>query len=152
MKANPSETNYPYLLTEDRSQLGDAAQARQAFFLAQIESLRNQASFIAFGIALLLPWNATLAAMDYFVEIFPLFKPATSFLLAVSIPMLGMQLVSFALQNVISPQVKLVGGLFFGTAVSIALTIVPQIVKEQSKCYYIVLGLMIAQGCAIAFL
>lgn len=91
MKASsPSETNYPYLLTEDRSQLGDTAQARQAQLIAKIESLRNQVSFLAFGIALLLPWNATLAAMDYFVEIFPLFKPATSFLLAVSIPMLGM--------------------------------------------------------------
>ena len=53
--------------------------------------------YVSFGVALLLPWNATLAAMDYFIEIFPSYNPSFTFLLAVSLPMLGMQIVSFLL-------------------------------------------------------
>jgi hypothetical protein len=40
--------------------------------------------------ALLMPWNATMAAMDYFIDIFQNYQPSFSFLLAVSVPMLGM--------------------------------------------------------------
>jgi hypothetical protein len=57
---------------------------------------------VSFGIALLLPWNATLAAMDYFIEIFPNHSPSFTFLLAVCVPMLGMQVVSFLLQKFLS--------------------------------------------------
>jgi hypothetical protein len=53
--------------------------------------------YACFGVALLLPWNATLAAMDYFIDIFPNHNPSFTFLLAVSVPMLGMQVVSFFL-------------------------------------------------------
>jgi len=68
-----------------------------------MESQTNQTLFLLFGVSLLLPWNATMAAMDYFIKIFPSpdYKPSFTFLLAASGPMLGMQIVSFALQNYI---------------------------------------------------
>ena len=48
-----------------------------------------------FGVGMLLPWNAMLAAMDYFTDKFPDYKPSFSLLVAVSVPMLLVQLVVY---------------------------------------------------------
>jgi len=77
------------------------------------------------GISLLLPWNATMASLDYFTSIFPHYKPDFTFLMAVSVPMLGMQIVSFALQNFIPLALKLTGSLFINTLVTAGIAIVP---------------------------
>ena len=91
--------NFGQLLTEDQTQLDiDWGKNQRSTIVNQkIETRANVLMFFAFGVALLLPWNATMAAMDYFIEKFPNYKPSFSFLLAASIPMLGMQVVSFAL-------------------------------------------------------
>ena len=52
-------------------------------------STLNKVSFILFGVGMLLPWNAMLAAMDFFTEEFPSYKPSFSLLVAVSAPMFG---------------------------------------------------------------
>jgi len=64
-------------------------------FQSSIDSNLNQLAFLAFGVALLLPWNATMATMAFFIERFPNYSPSFSFLVAVSIPMLFMQIVAF---------------------------------------------------------
>ena len=107
---------------------------------------------IAFGIALLMPWNATMATMDYFIKIFPSYKPSFTFLLAVTGPMLGMQVVSFVLQSYISVEFKLSASLIVNSLVTILMAIVPETVTSESTRYYIILTLMIIQGSAIAFL
>jgi hypothetical protein len=66
-----------------------------------------------------------MAGMNYFMQIFPSFKPSFSFLLAVSLPMLGMQIVSFMLQKLISAEVKLICGLFTSMMVAVLITIIP---------------------------
>ena len=53
-----------------------------------LSSSLNQFSFLCFGIGYMLPWNAMLAAMDYFETEFPSYKPSFSLLVAVSGPML----------------------------------------------------------------
>ena len=59
------------------------------------KSKRNKLSFLMFGIGMLLPWNVMLAAMDYFTEKFPSYKPSFSLLVAVSVPMLLVQLLAY---------------------------------------------------------
>jgi hypothetical protein len=93
--------------------------------------------------ALLLPWNATLAAMDYFIEIFPHHNPSFTFLLAVTVPMLGMQIVSFVLQKYISNEFKLSSCLFVNTVVACCIAIAPVLIDNEKTCYFIILGLMI---------
>ena len=100
--------------------------------------------FLAFGIALLMPWNATLAAMDYFKDIFPSYEPSFSFLLAVSVPMLGMQVVSFTLQTIIPIEVKLTCALFVNMMVTLLIATIPNLLELTEKtCYYVILSLML---------
>jgi len=81
--------------------------------------------------------------MDYFVDLFPNYKPSFSFLLAVSIPMLGMQIVSYALQRIIALEVKLSGALFLNTSVAVLIAVIPESVHSESFKYYFMLFLMI---------
>jgi hypothetical protein len=89
--------------------------------------------FVAFGIALLMPWNATLAALDYFRDIFTSYKPDFTFLLAVTVPMLAMQLVSYIFQNYIPLNFKLSGCLFINSGVTLAIAIVPSVVTSSES-------------------
>lgn len=108
--------------------------------------------YACFGVALLLPWNATLAAMDYFIDIFPNHNPSFTFLLAVSVPMLGMQIVSFFLQKFLSVEFKLITCLLLNCLVTACVAFIPAVISNENNCYFITLGLMIIQGCSIAFL
>ena len=40
-----------------------------------LEKPRNQFAFLMFGLGMLLPWNAMLAAMDFFEVEYPDYKP-----------------------------------------------------------------------------
>ena len=55
-------------------------------------------AFYIMGVGLLLPWNAILAAMDFFKQKYPSsldYAPDFTFLVAVSLPMLLVQLLGF---------------------------------------------------------
>ena len=61
----------------------------------------NQFTFVLLGAGMLMPWNAMLAAMDFFDDQFPNYKPSFSLLVAVSAPMFLVQAtVFFLLQNI----------------------------------------------------
>lgn len=45
-------------------------------------------TFYMLGVALLLPWNAIIASMDFFKGRFLTYEPSFTFLVAVSLPML----------------------------------------------------------------
>ena len=55
----------------------------------------NKLTFVLLGAGMLLPWNAMLAAMDFFSEEFPSYKPSFSLLVAVSGPMFLVQAAVF---------------------------------------------------------
>ena len=124
---NPKTSeNLGYLLTEDRSFNNYDANIRHSKAMNfNLESRSTQFMFLAFGISLLLPWNATMASLDYFKEIFPSYKPDFTFLTAVSVPMLGMQLVSFILQTYIPQYFKLSTCLFINCLVAAGIALVP---------------------------
>jgi hypothetical protein len=53
---------------------------------------------------------------------------------------------------VITVQVKLCVALILNTVVASLLAAIPVVIKDESTCYAFVLGLMLWQGCNIAFL
>ena len=74
------------LLSEDQQSMASRNNT------TMIENNDEIYSFYLFGICLLLPWNAILAAMDFFQTKFPKsdgFNPSFALLVAVSAPMLG---------------------------------------------------------------
>jgi hypothetical protein len=60
--------------------------------------------------------------------------------------------VSFFLQKFISVQSKLVTCLFLNSLVTACVAFIPAVISNENNCYFITLGLMIIQGCSIAFL
>jgi len=68
-------------MTEHTDRIGASAKAN-----FDLESYKG--SFLMFGIGMLLPWNAMLAAMAFFISSFPAYKPSFELLVAVSVPML----------------------------------------------------------------
>lgn len=66
-----------------------------------------------------------MANLDYFKVIFPNYGPDFTFLMAVSVPMLGMQMVSFVLQNYIPLSFKLSSCLFVNALVAAGIAIAP---------------------------
>jgi hypothetical protein len=63
--------------------------------LSCLEKRRSQFAFLLFGIGMLLPWNAIMAAMDFFEAQFPEYKPQFSLLVAVSVPLFFVQLLVY---------------------------------------------------------
>lgn len=61
----------------------------------QLDTKKNRFAFLMFGVGMLLPWNAMLAAMDFFTESFPSYKPSFSLIVAVSAPTLVVQAIVF---------------------------------------------------------
>lgn len=49
-------------------------------------SLANRISFLCFGIGMLMPWNAMLANMAFYIEIYPNYEPSFTLIVAVSAP------------------------------------------------------------------
>jgi len=49
----------------------DASSGSDAFSKFDVNARINTVSFTLFGVGLLLPWNAMLAAMDFYKEQFP---------------------------------------------------------------------------------
>lgn len=133
---------------EDKT-TGETCQSASQF---DLESPFNKFAFLLFGIGMLLPWNASLAAMDFFVEQFPDYDPKFSILVAVSVPMFAVQAVIFPFVKRIPLQVKLTAAFALATIITFLLVIVPLAISDQSKAYWTVIGLDIAFGCAYALL
>ena len=79
---------------------------------------------------MLLPWNASLAAMDFFVEQFPDYDPKFSILVAVSVPMFVVQAFVFPFVKRIPLQIKLTVAFALSTVITFLLVIVPLVVQD----------------------
>eukprot|EP00347_Sterkiella_histriomuscorum_P021950 403332207 len=144
------------LLTEDLTGMETnfesntlSAKAQTAY---QIDSKLNQLSFFAFGVSLLLPWNAIIAAMDYFNAIYPNHQPSFTFLVAVSVPMLLMQIVCFLLRGQISLHISLTMALAVNTVLTLLTAIIPQVIDDEDTSYAIMMVMTFIFGSMIAFL
>ena len=63
----------PQLITFKAAMLAnnDASSGSDAFSKFDVNARINTVSFTLFGVGILLPWNAMLAAMDFYKEQFP---------------------------------------------------------------------------------
>ena len=105
-----------------------------------------------FGVGMLLPWNAMLAAMDYFTDKFPDYKPSFSLLVAVSVPMLLVQLVVYFFLQYLPLQFKLTATFLVNSIVTVLLVLIPLAVKDQATAYWITISLAVVFGCSYAIL
>ena len=101
---------------------------------------------------MLMPWNAMLAAMDFFDDQFPNYKPSFSLLVAVSAPMFLVQATVFFLLQNIPLQVKVTMMFAVSTAITFALVLVPLCLSDESTAYWIVIALSVLFGTAYAVL
>lgn len=146
-----SATSGPFDINQLAPPTNNDAQ-RKELFRKRLVTKKNELMFFAFGVSLLLCWNATMAEMDYFIRIFPHHSPSFHFLLAGSCPMLIMQMVSYFLQMVISVQFKLCVAITLNTFIAALITVMPTLVKDENIGFRIMLGLMFFQGSGVAFM
>lgn len=118
----------------------------------ELNSKLNRVSFILFGVGMLLPWNAMLAAMDFFKEEFPSYEPSFSLLVAVSAPMFGVQALVFFLLQSIPLHFKVTTMFIVSTLVTFGLVLVPLWVSDESTAYWLVIMLSLIFGSAYALL
>ena len=101
---------------------------------------------------MLMPWNAMLAAMDFFTDQFPSYKPSFSLLVAVSAPMFLVQATVFFLLQNIPLQVKVTFMFAISTVITLLLVLVPICISDESSAYWIVIALSVLFGSAYAVL
>mmetsp|Transcript_39509 Transcript_39509/g.51718 ORF Transcript_39509/g.51718 Transcript_39509/m.51718 type:complete len:208 (+) Transcript_39509:25-648(+) len=117
-----------------------------------MESTLNKASFTLFGIGMLLPWNAMLASMDFFIAQFPSYKPNFSILVAVSAPMFIVQAIVFFFLQKWSLHFKVTLMFTLSTAITFAIVLVSLCIDDESTAYWLVLGLSFLFGSCYAIL
>ena len=118
----------------------------------ELNSRFNRISFVLFGVGMLLPWNAMLAAMDFFTDAFPSYEPSFSLLVAVSAPMFGVQALVFFLLQSIPLHFKVTIMFIVSTLVTFGLVLVPIWVSDESTAYWLVIMLSLLFGSAYALL
>ena len=107
------------------------------------------------GVGLLLPWNAILAAMDFFKQKYPKsldYAPDFTFLVAVSLPMLLVQLLCFFFLNKIPLQTRMTGTFAVNTVCTILLAIIPSLVTDIELSYNLALLIAAMYGSSVALL
>ena len=78
-----------------------------------------------FGIGMLLPWNAMLAAMDFFEDQFTDYKPNFSLLVAVSVPLFFVQVLVYFFLQYIPLQIKMTTTFGLNAIVTMLLVLIP---------------------------
>jgi hypothetical protein len=112
----------------------------------------NQISFLLIGIAILLPWNAILAAMDFFTESFPNYKPSFSLLAAISGPMLISQCASFFFLRYIPLHARMTFTFLVNTICTLIFVLAPLLLEDQATAYYTVIATCMVYGASVGLL
>ena len=118
----------------------------------ELNSRINQISFVLFGVGMLLPWNAMLAAMDFFTDEFPSYKPSFSLLVAVSAPMFGVQAIAFFFLQKMPLHFKVTFMFILSTLITFGLVLTPLCIKDESTAYWVVITLSLLFGSVYAIL
>ena len=101
---------------------------------------------------MLLPWNAMLAAMDFFKEEFPSFEPQFSLLVAVSAPMFGVQAIAFFFLQYMALHLKVTAMFVLSTIITFGLVLIPLTVSDEATAYWLVITLSLLFGSVYAIL
>lgn len=117
-----------------------------------LDSTINRISFLMFGIGMLLPYNAILAAMDFFTLKFPSYQPEFSLLVAVSTPMLLIQAIGFFFVNRIPLDLRLTLTFATNTTITFLIGLSPLLVDNEATAYYLVITLAVLFGSSVALL
>jgi len=105
-----------------------------------------------FGIGMLLPWNAMLAAMDFFTIEFPSYKPSFSLLVAVTVPLFFVQLLTYFFLQYLPLQLKMTWTFAINTVITVLLALLPLQISNQNAGYYSILGISALFGTSYAVL
>ena len=100
----------------------------------------------------MLLWNVILAAMDYFTQSFPNYKPSFALIVAVTAPMLIVQAILFFFLQYIPMHFKMTV-VFATMTIIVALdAIVPTACSHEATGYWIILTLALMLGVCMAIL
>ena len=91
----------------------------------------NKINFFIFGVGMLLPYNAQLAAMDFFTQEFPDYNPSFSLLVAVSGPMVGVQAIAFFFVQKMPLHFKVTTMFVLDVIVTFGLVLAPLIISDE---------------------
>lgn len=105
-----------------------------------------------FGVGMLLPWNAMLAAMDFFTGEFPNYEPSFSLLVAVSAPMFIVQAIAFFFLQKFSNQAKVTLMFAISALITFGLVICPLLISNEAVAYWTVITLSVLFGSAYAIM
>ena len=105
-----------------------------------------------FGVGMLLPWNAMLAAMDFFTIEFPSYKPSFSLLVAVTVPLFFVQLLTYFFLQYFPLQLKMTWTFGLNTVITVLLALLPLQISNQTTGYYSILGVSALFGTSYAVL
>jgi hypothetical protein len=100
----------------------------------------------------LLPYNSLMAAMDYFVAKFPNHSPSFSFLLALSFPMLLVQVVTFMFLTKIHLYLRITMSLFVNAIITVLFGILAAAIDDEDVAFYSETILVFLFGSSVAFL
>ena len=117
-----------------------------------MESPLNKLSMICLGVALMLPWNAILASMDFFLDTYPSYKPSFSLLIAISAPMFPTQALAFFFMKSVPLHFKVTLMFAVSTLITIGFILVPMYVKDEETSYMILIILAVLFGSTYALL
>lgn len=112
----------------------------------------NSLCFLAFGIAMLLPYNSLIAAIDFFITRLPNYEPSFSFLLALSASMCTMQAACFFILNSLPLKIRITLSLIVNALVTIGLGIVPLEIENETLAYILSVILVFIFGIFVAIL
>lgn len=105
-----------------------------------------------FGVGMLLPWNAMLAAMDFFTIEFPSYKPSFSLLVAVTVPLFFVQILTYFFLQYMPLQLKMTWTFCINTVITVLLALLPLQIQNQAAGYYSVLSISALFGTSYAVL
>lgn len=93
-----------------------------------------------------------LAAMDYFTESFPSYKPSFSLLVAVSAPMLIVQAIVFFFLQYMPLHFKMTSIFGVMSCIVVLDALVPTLVADEATAYWTIISLAVLLGACMAIL
>jgi equilibrative nucleoside transporter 1/2/3 len=106
--------------------------------------------FVLFGIGILLPWNAVLTALDFFIISYPNYNPAFVFGLTLNAPNFAFNFVTIFFAKYISQTLRIVSSLVVIFACTWAMPIVAEY-TDGSTSWVLILIVIVVMGIASAF-